>query len=151
MPKQAKEKSRKEDYKHNSNELQEKYFELQMLKQQVSTYVEQKQALDERESELTTTINALKKLDTVKTGEEIWSSVGSGTFVRSDIKDIQKVLVAVGAGVIIKEDVPKAVKILESRLSEIEMVIREIVAQANAIVERIQRLEPEVQKLAEQS
>ena len=63
--------------------LQEKYIELQILKQQVSSLIEQKHAIDERENELNVTLAALRKLDTVKKGDEMWSSIGSGAFVRS--------------------------------------------------------------------
>lgn len=151
MVKQAKEKPRQPAAHHNrQQELQEKYIELQMLKQQVSTFVEQKQAIDEREHELNVTLDALRKLGSIKTGEEMWSSIGSGAFVRSDIKDIDKVLVAIGAGVVIKEHVPKAVEIIESRLNDINTVSQEIVKQANAMVDKINKLEPEVQRLAEE-
>lgn len=150
----AKDSKKPEKTKHAKNvqqELQEKYLELQILKQQISSFVEQKQAIDERENELSITIDALKKLGSIKKGEEMWSSIGSGAFVRSDIKDIEKVLVAVGAGVVMKESVSKAVEILESRFEELNKVGSEIVQQANVMLERINRLEPEVQKLAEES
>lgn len=131
--------------------MQEKYIELQLLKHQIATYVEQKQAIDERESELNSTIEALKKLSTIKTGEEMWSSIGSATFVRSDIKDIEKVLVAVGAGVVAKESVPRAIEILQSRLDDLNSMGSQIVEQANALLAHITKLEPEVEKLAGQS
>lgn len=131
-------------------ELQEKYIELQMLKQQIAAYVEQKQALDERENELNMTIDALKKIPGIGRGNEMWSSIGSGAFVRSDIKDIEKVLVAVGAGVVAKETMPRAIEILESRLAELRSVSQQIVEQANALVERISELEPQMERLAGQ-
>ncbi|MBI4174367.1 MAG: hypothetical protein HY517_01880, partial [Candidatus Aenigmarchaeota archaeon] len=59
-------------------EMQEKYIELQILKQQIGSYVEQKQALDEKENEISTTIEALKALPKIKRGEEMWSNLGSG-------------------------------------------------------------------------
>ena len=130
--------------------MQEKYIELQILKQQISSYVEQKQAIDEKEGEMNATIEALKSLPAVKKGEEIWSSLGSGTFVRSDIKDVEKVLVAVGAGVVAKETLPRAIEILELRVKEFSEISQGIVSQANSLVERINKLEPELEKLAEQ-
>ena len=152
MPKREREnKTEKKKPKANSqHELQEKYMELQILKQQINSYVEQKQAVDEKVGELSSTIDALKSLPAVKKGEEMWSSLGSGTFVRSDIKDVEKVLVAIGAGIVTKETLPKAIEILESRAKELNNISEEIVKQANSLVERINELEPQFEKLAEE-
>ena len=103
-------------------ELQKKYMELQMLKQQLGTIAQQKQMVDERQAELQVTIEALKNMDKIKGGSEIWSSLGSGTFVKSDISDTENVLVAVGAGVVVSEKIDKAATILESRIADMDAV-----------------------------
>jgi len=144
------EKKREKKHVHieDKNQLQEKYIELQILKQQVSSLIEQKHAIDERENELNVTLAALRKLDTVKKGNEMWSSIGSGAFVRSDIKDIEKVLVAIGAGLVVKESVPKSIEILELRLHEFSDINNEVVQQINTLVSRMSKLETELQKIA---
>ena len=131
--KETKHETRHEEKSHakKQEELQHKYIELQIMKQRISQYVEQKQALDEKEAEMNNTIEALRNIDTVKQGEEMWSSLGSGTFVRSDIKDTKKVLVAVGAGIVTKETVPRAIEILESRVKDVDAIGMQIVEQAN--------------------
>ncbi len=131
-------------------ELQDKYMELQTLKQQISALVEQRQAVEEKEAEIKTTIDSLKNLKTVKKGEEMWSSLGSSTFVGSNMGDAEKVLVAVGAGVVIKENVAKAVEILEGRAKDINAIGIDIVGQANKFMENVTKLEPEIQKLAQE-
>ena len=146
----AKSAKRHEESNEKQQELQHKYIELQILKQQISQYVEQKQAFDEKEGEMNATIDALSNLDTIKQGDEMWSSLGSSTFVRSDIKDTKKVLVAVGAGVVAKETVSRAIEILEGRVKDLNSAGMQIVEQANAMLERINELEPHVQKLMEQ-
>ena len=144
------EKKREKKHVHieDKNQLQEKYIELQILKQQVSSLIEQKHAIDERENELNVTLAALRKLDTVKKGNEMWSSIGSGTFVRSDIKDNEKVFVAIGAGLVMKETVPKSIEILELRLHEFNDINNEVVQQINTLVSRMSKLETELQKIA---
>lgn len=138
-------------HKPSQHELQEKYMELQMLKQQIASFVEQKQAVDEKVGEIHSTIEALNSLPKAKKGDEIWSPLGNGTFVRSDIKDIEKVLVAIGAGVVVKETLPKAMEILEGRARELSEISDEIVRQANLMVDRINKLEPELEQLVRQS
>ncbi len=136
--------------KKSTHDLQEKYFEMQMLKQQISAMVEQKQQMDERLFELRTTIDALEKLEKINRGEEIWSQIGSGTFVKSDIKDNEHVLIAVGAGVVVSEKRHKAIEVLQTRAHEVETFISELVKQANDYVERANQLEPALEKLAKE-
>ena len=132
-------------------ELQKKYIELQMLKQHVNSLVEQKQVIDEKRTELAITLNALNNLHSIAKGDEIWSTLGSGTFVKSDIKDHTNVLVAVGAGVVVSETTENAAKIIESRMADLETIERDIIKQAEAYIERINKLEPDVQRLAEEA
>ena len=153
MPKNEKTRSEKPKHpakKDTQQEMQEKYIELQILKQQISSYVEQKQAIDEKEGEMNATIEALKSLPAVKKGEEIWSSLGSGTFVRSDIKDVEQVLIGIGAGIVVRESNEKAVDILQGKLNELGAFDSEIVAEVNKMNSMIAELEPEVQRLAEE-
>lgn len=130
-------------------ELQRKYLQLQLLKQQLNALLEEKSFVDEKVSEIVVTIDALQNLGKVKKGEEIWSGLGSGSFVRSDIKDVDKVLISVGAGVLIKEERSRAIDILQSRLEELNKIDRDLVAEINRFGDQINRLEPEIQRLAQ--
>ncbi|MBI3190670.1 prefoldin subunit alpha, partial [archaeon] len=105
--------------KDHERELQAKYFQYQIMKQQMTAYMEEKAVIDERINELSMTIDALHKIDDVKNGNEMWSSLGSGAFVRSDIKDVQKAMISLGAGVVVKETKERCIEILQSRLEEI--------------------------------
>ena len=100
-------------------DIQEKYIQLQMLKQQATSLLEERNQLEEQVRELTLTTDAVKQIGAVKQGSEIWSSLGGGAFVRSDIKDTEHVLINVGAGVILKKDRVDALEIIEGRLQEV--------------------------------
>ena len=125
-----------------SKELEKKYIQLQMLRQQFNAFVEEKNLLNEKVSELVVTIDALSKLGSIKQGDEIWSSLGSGAFVRSDIKDIEKVLIGIGAGIIVKEEKNNALEILHNRLSELSGIDSEMVAEINKLGRIITHLSP---------
>ncbi len=133
-----------------SKDLEKKYIQLQMLKQQLNAFIEEKNLLNEKISELVMTIDALKKLGKISKGNEIWSSFGSGAFVRSDIKDVEQVLISIGAGVVVRESKERAIDILQGKLSELSAFDSEIVAEVNNMSSMIAELEPEVQRLAEQ-
>lgn len=129
-------------------QLQRKYIQLQSLRQQLSALLEEKILLDSRVNEITTTIDAVKKLHEVKKGEEIFTSLGSGTFVRADIKDIDNLIVNIGAGVFVKKGVDETIEILQSRLDELMKIDTELVEEINKFNQQIQKIEPEIQKLA---
>ena len=131
-------------------ELQRKYMQMQLLKQQMNALLEEKMLIDEKVSEVAVTIDALQNLGKVKKGDEIWSGLGSGSFMRSDVKDIDRVLISVGAGVLIKEERSRAIDILRSRLDELNKIDRDLIAEINKFSDQINRLEPEIQRLAQE-
>lgn len=132
-------------------ELRKKYTQLQLMKQQLSAFVEQKNMLDEKMAEISQTIGALEHLESVGTGDEIWSPLGSGAFVRSDIKDTETVLVSVGAGIVIRKGKDASVEILKSRLDELSTIDKELFREMAGLAEQVGKLEPEVEKLAEKA
>lgn len=132
-----------------SKDLQKKYMQLQLLKKQLESLIEQKTELDQRVSELADTVNSIRKLGEIKKGEEIWSSFGGNTFIRSDIKDVDKVLIGVGAGVLLKKKRTEAAELLKLRLDELNSIDRELTEEIGKYIEQINIIEPEVQRLAE--
>ncbi len=133
-----------------NKDLEKKYIQLQMLKQQLNAFLEEKNLLNEKISELVVTIDALSKLGSIGKGNEIWSSFGGGAFVRSDIKDVEQVMISIGAGIVVRESKEKAVDILQGKLTELGAFDSEIVAEVNKMSSMIAELEPEVQRLAEE-
>ncbi len=132
-----------------SKELQTKYVQLQMVKQQAAAFIEEKNLIDEKVGELAASIGALNGLKGVKKGDGAWSSLGAGVFVNSELQDTERVLIGVGAGVVLKKSRDEAVSILESRLSELTELDRKIVAEINSLSGQMESLESDVQKLAE--
>ncbi|MBI5061290.1 MAG: prefoldin subunit alpha [Candidatus Aenigmarchaeota archaeon] len=134
----------------DKKELQRKYLQLQILRQQMTAMLEEKAVVEERINELSSTIDSLKKLHSIKTSEEMWSSLGSGSFVRAEIKDTEKVVIGIGAGIFAKKSAGDAAETLEGRLKELNTVNDEIMAELNKINIQLLALEPEVEKLAGQ-
>ena len=130
-------------------ELQRKYAQLQLLKQQLNTFLEEKMMVDEKVAEIVNSMDAIKSLEKVKKGDEIWSGLGSGSFLNSAVKDTAKVLVSVGAGILIKENRSRAIEILQSRLDELNKIDKELVAEINKFSDQASNTELEIQKLAE--
>ncbi len=137
--------------KDDEREMQSKYVQYQMMKQQLNLLVERKNAVDEQINELNSTINALNKLEKIRNGEEIWSPLGSGSFVRSDIKDTEKVMIAIGAGVVTQEERTRAIEILQGRLDEFNTAHGDIIADIQNLGEAVGKLESELERLAHEA
>jgi len=118
---------------------------LQILKQQLTAMAEEKSALASKIDEISMTTEALKKLESIKKGEEIWSTMGSGAFVRSDIKDTDNVLVAAGAGIVVKETRQRGIEILSGRLDELRKIDEQLAVEITKFGTQVQRLELQLQ------
>lgn len=132
-------------------EIQRKYLQLQLLKQEFNALLEEKNLIDNKVTEIATTINALEQLSAVKKGDEIWSSLGSLSFVKSDITDTDNVLVGVGAGVVLTKKREQAAEMLKERIKELDDADKRIVSEINRFGGQIEKSEKEFQKLAEKN
>ncbi|HLD49510.1 MAG TPA: prefoldin subunit alpha [archaeon] len=132
-------------------EIQRKYLQLQLLKQEFNALIEEKNLIDNKVTEIATTINALEQLSAVKKGDEIWSSLGSLSFVKSDITDTDNVLVGVGAGVVLTKKREQAAEMLKERIKELDDADKRIVSEINRFGGQIEKSEKEFQKLAEKN
>src|SRR3989344_375280 len=131
--------------------IQRKYLQLQLLKQEFNALIEEKNLIDNKVTEIATTINALEQLSAVKKGDEIWSSLGSLSFVKSDITDTDNVLVGVGAGVVLTKKREQAAEMLKERIKELDDADKRIVSEINRFGGQIEKSEKEFQKLAEKN
>ncbi len=129
-------------------DLEKTYIELQVMKQQLEAFLEEKNALNDKITELANTINAIKKIGKIKEKNEIWSPLGSGAFIKSDIKGVNKILVSVGAGVIATKTRTDAIKLLQKRSEELTKIDKEIMKNIDMFVKAIEKKENELQKIA---
>ena len=146
MPKKTKDDHA--DHNKDQQELQSKYIQYQLMRQQLTAYTEEKALIDEKLNELNSTIDALHRLGDVKKGEEVWSPLGSGSFVRSDIKDTDNVMIAIGAGVVVRETKERSIEILQGRLEELADVNNDLTAEMTKLTQVLEKLEPELEMLA---
>ncbi|MBI2579095.1 MAG: prefoldin subunit alpha [Candidatus Aenigmarchaeota archaeon] len=134
----------------NEKEIQKKYIQAQLLKQQINAMIEQKSAIDEKLGEMAVSLDAISKLEEIRKGEEIWSSVGGGVFVRSDIKDTESILVSVGAGVVAKKSRQRASEILKERMVELKKADLQIMEEVTSYAHQIEELEGEMESMMEE-
>ncbi|MFH1631310.1 MAG: prefoldin subunit alpha [Candidatus Aenigmatarchaeota archaeon] len=129
--------------------LQKKYMQFQMLKQQITALMEEKTKMDNAVTEMSMTIDAISKIKNIKEGEEMWSTLGSGAFVRSNILNKEKVLIDIGMGMYAKKDLDNAIEVLQNRLDEIIKVSGDITSTITKMDSEMRAVETEMQKLSE--
>jgi len=130
-------------------EIQEKYINIQIIRQQLNTFVQEKVMLEKKMQEMNMSLESIHELKKAKKGSKMWAPLGSGSFVSSDLKDNANVLVSVGMGVMVKKNNDEAVEILSSRLEDMKKLDAEILKQMIQISQYAEKLEEELQKLAE--
>jgi prefoldin alpha subunit len=134
----------------DEKEVQKKYIMLQLMKQQLNALAEQKNLINEKIAELAVSIDALKKLENVKEGQNIMATLGSNVFISADIHDTEKVLVNIGNGILARKSREDAIIFLQGNMEEIGNIDKELTSEINKYVAEIQKLEPELQKMVEQ-
>ncbi|MBU4202250.1 MAG: prefoldin subunit alpha [Candidatus Altiarchaeales archaeon] len=101
-------------------ELQRMYFEAENYKRQLEGISAQIQVLEAAMAETEAAINALDSLREAKKGDEILVPIGSGSFIKGEIKDKESVIIGIGAGISVEKKVGDAKKILDKRQKDMQ-------------------------------
>ncbi|MEA3255220.1 MAG: prefoldin subunit alpha [Candidatus Altiarchaeota archaeon] len=129
-------------------ELQRVLVELETYKKQMESLRNEIQLLGSTMEELGSSLTALDALKENKAGTEILVSIGSGSFIRAELKDTGKVIVGAGAGVSIEKDVDEAKEILKKRGEEITKTMEKLQTGAVELNNRLVNLNEEYDRLA---
>jgi prefoldin alpha subunit len=130
--------------------IQRKYMQMQMLRQQLEGMVQEKNMLNERLGEVAMTMDAIKRLEGLNKGDEMWSTLGSGVFIGADIKDKESVLVSVGSGIVVRATSEDASNMIDVRFRELMDIDKKIEDEMNKYAEQINSIEIELQRMIEQ-
>jgi len=98
-------------------------------------------------SELSLTMETIKKLKEAPEGAEILTPIGSGSFVKARLMPLEKVLTGVGAEVVVERTPEEALKFLEEKSSELGKAIQDLRAEMARLAQRMEALRPEVERL----
>jgi len=135
------------EVKDKRQELQRILMELETYRRQMDSLRNEIQLLDSTMAELRSSLTALDALKENKAGTEILVSIGSGSFIRAELKDVERVIVGVGAGISIEKNVDEGRKILEARSEEITKTMEKLQKSVVEINDRLVKLNDEYQRL----
>ena len=124
-------------------ELQSLMIEAEQYKRRMDSIRAQMQIFDTSAEELHNSMSALTALEENKAGTGILVSIGSGSFIRAQLKDPEKVIVGVGSSLSMEKSIPDAKKFLEERLKEVSEAQEKMRKAAAETTEAIQSLDDE--------
>lgn len=128
--------------------VEEKYMMLQLISGQMQEIQKEIGAMEEKANDVASLKNNLKSLAESKAGSKSFSSLGLGTYVESEIKNTENVLVNVGAGVFVKKTAKEAEEIIEKQISQLDSINMQLTQNLTMLATRAQELEGELQALA---
>ncbi len=113
--------------------VQTKYFELQMIKEQLDQLQKQAVFISQRAEELSQLQENVQSLQEMSTGADMFVQIGAGIHVKAALQDTEKVLVNVGADTVVQKSMGEAVDLIKKQVAE----LREVETSASVQVERL--------------
>lgn len=129
-------------------ELQDVLMQLDAHKQRMDAISNEINIVQSNILELNTTIQALSILNDSKAGSEILVPLGSGSFVRAELKEKDRILVGVGAGLSIEKTLDDAEKALKTRLDEVSKLLSRLQDAASDVSSKAFELNKLAEKLS---
>lgn len=124
-------------------------FQASILERQANELEQNLQLVEAQVNQLEEFKKSLAFLEKSK-DNEILSPIGRGVFIKSEIKDKEKLFVEVGSNIIVKKTPEETKKIIESQVSRLKQARVQIAAQLEITQEQLQgllsELQPELQE-----
>jgi prefoldin alpha subunit len=129
----------------SKNRRQELYLELKELDTEIKNVNAHVENIDEQLSELQSNKLILSKFIELKSGDELRVPLVSGVYFKAELKDTKKVMVNVGANVTVEKSPLEVIEILESQVNELTDYRGNLVIQMKQLIERIEKIQKEVE------
>ncbi len=131
----------------DQKELNEKYFELQILEQQLKQVNQQLLGLDNQLLELQRIKDNLDDIASTKKDTEMLVALGGGVFSKAELKDSSKVLMNVGSNVVIEKDIASSKEVVDHQIGQLNEVIKQLEQEFQILAMNSQVFQQELQKI----
>ncbi len=119
-------------------EITQKYVEFQVLNQQIQQSQQQLQMLSKQIQELKALSENTKEISKTKENSEMYTNLGVGVHLKSQIKDVKHLLVNVGAGIFVQKTPEETIKIVDKQVIELDKFCTNL---SNNIQEQVKKAE----------
>src|SRR3989339_1358924 len=107
-------------------QLKQKYLQFQTLQQQIEQNSQHLELYNQHLNELEISQEALKQLKNIPLNNEILATIAPGIFIKTTLKDNQKLIVNVGADITLEKTIPQVIEMLENQQKELETEIAKV-------------------------
>jgi len=132
----------------NTQDLQNKYIQLQSNNQQLQQLQQQLQAVQNQLVEVQTILLALDDIAKTEVGKEMFVPLSSGIFVKAEIKDNKMLKVNVGSNTVVEKSVQDTKALLDRQILDLNKLNDELTSQYAKVVSDAEKLQLELQSLA---
>jgi prefoldin alpha subunit len=123
--------------KGQEEELRKLSVEMRFLEQTAETLQQRLSMLNAALTDLSYAKMSLEGLEKEKENAEILVPIGGGSYVKTRLDSVEKVIVSIGSGVSVEKQLPEAKAVLKERLDELEKSAVAAQQQFAQIAERI--------------
>ena len=131
----------------NTNLMQEKYMQFQMLQQQIKDATSQVDEITKRLVEVESIILSIKEISKVKSGNEILVPVSNGIFIKAEAKETAEFLVNIGEGGVVNKNTEQVIQMLEKQKVELLNLQTELTKEAKRYEGELMLLQKELEKI----
>jgi prefoldin alpha subunit len=131
----------------DQKELNEKYFELQILEQQLKQVNQQLLGMDNQLLELQRIKENLDDIANTKKDTEMLVALGGGVFSKAELKDSSKVLMNVGSNIVVEKDIASSKLVVDHQMGQITEVIKQLEQEFQILAMNSQVLQQDLQKM----
>jgi prefoldin alpha subunit len=131
--------------------LESKYYEYQMIEEQLKHTHRQLSTYAQHLSELKSLQGNIDELKNIKEGCEILAPIGPGLFTVAEIKNNKKIIVNLGAGIAVAKDAEGSKEIINKQIEGLNNAMAQLQIEATNATIYLQQLQKELQELTREA
>lgn len=128
-----------------NDDLQAKYYEFQMLQEQLQKLQQQQQIVGRQIEELSKVQGALASAKDVKEGTEVLCPIGAGVTLKTKLETAETVVMNVGAGIAVEKRLVDAKVQVDQQIEEMQEIEQQIGEELQTSQKRAVDLQQELQ------
>ncbi len=130
-----------------TEDLQKKYLEYQFLQRVINQMHQKKAIIQNQINEFSGLMENLDNIKKSKKDSSMYAAIGSGVFVKAELKETNNVLVNIGSNVVIERSNEDSKKLVDNQLKELSNLSKKIDKEIESSIERSNVLEKELSEL----
>lgn len=135
----------------SEKELQEKYFQFQLIVQQIEQIDQVISTLRKQVEELNTLKQTIEEITDIAEGNELLVPLGAGIFLKASLNDTKELLMNVGSKVVVKKTPLEALEMIKIQIEEITRVLEDTEREHVRLTTEQGSLQEDVSSLMEES